>query len=79
MTSGPGMGPYRPLEELILKYTTPSQLEISRSVGLGIFTLSVRGDVNPGDIHPCLFPGCRSCICMCGWNMILERDPIVPR
>ena len=36
------MGPCRPRVELALQYTTPSQSEISRSVGLGI---------NSGDIR----------------------------
>ena len=36
MTSGPVTGPYRPRVELVLSYTTPSQQEIGRSVGLGI-------------------------------------------
>ena len=40
---------------------------------------TVRGDINPGDIHPCLFAGCRSCICMCGLIMILGWEPITPR
>ena len=30
------MGPYRPRVELALKYTTPSQSEIGRSMGLRI-------------------------------------------
>ena len=33
------MGPYRPRLELALSYTTPSQSEIGRSVGLEISTL----------------------------------------
>ena len=32
------MGPYRPLMELALSFTTPSQSEIGRSVGLGIIS-----------------------------------------
>ena len=70
------MGPCRPRVELALYYTIPNQSEISRSVVLLIFTLcrgvvnfhTVRGDINPGDTHPCLFPSCRSCICVCGIN-----------
>ena len=38
MISGPGMEPYRLQVELALPYTTPSQSEIGRSVGLGIST-----------------------------------------
>ena len=39
-------------------------------VGVGHFHI-VRRDINPGNFHPCLFPGCRSCICICGLTMIL--------
>ena len=39
MTPGPGMGTNRPRVELALQYTNPSQLEIGRSVALGISTL----------------------------------------
>ena len=60
MASGPGMGPYRPRVELALKYTTPSQSYIGRSVGLGISTMC--GEISILVIHPCLFPGCPSCI-----------------
>ena len=45
--------------------------------GVGDFH-TVRGEINPSDIHPCLFPGCRSCVCMCGLTMILQWDPNVP-
>ena len=76
MTSGPGMGPYHPRVELALQYTTPSQSEIGRSVGLGISTLC--GEISILVIYQCLFPGFWSCICMCGLIMILGWDPIVP-
>ena len=42
------MGPYRLRVKLAQQYTNPSQLEIGRSVALGISTL--RGGINPGDI-----------------------------
>ena len=55
----------------------PQQIK-DRPVGwVGAFH-AVRGDINPGDIHPCLFPGCRSCIYMCGLIMMLKLDPIIP-
>ena len=45
MTSGPGMGPYRPRVELALLYTTRSQSEIGRPVGLGIIS-TLRAEVS---------------------------------
>ena len=77
MNSGPGIGTYRPWVELALTYTTPSQSKIGWSVGVGFSTM--RGDFNPGDIYPCLFPGCRGCLCMCGLTTILGWNPDVPR
>ena len=51
MTSGPGMGTYRPRVELALLYTTPSQSEIGRLVGLGIIS-TLCGEVSiPGDVR----------------------------
>ena len=73
MTSGPGMGPYRLRVELALIYTTPSQSEIGRSVGLGIFTLC--GEVSI--LVTSVFVLGLSELYMCGWVMILGWDPIV--
>ena len=41
------------------QYTYSSRLEIGRSVALGTSTLC--GEVSIPVIHPCSFPGCRSC------------------
>ena len=74
------MGPYRPLVELTVQYTTPSQSEIGRSVGVGISTLYGEISILVISIRVCSqVVGCRGCICICGLIMILGWDPIVPR
>ena len=77
MTPGPGSGPYRPRVELAQQYTNPVQLEIDRSVALGISTLC--GEVSILVIYISVFVPGLSELYICGWIMILGMDPIVPR
>ena len=60
MTPRPGMGHYRLRVELALEHTSPSQLEIGRSVALGISTLCE--EVSILVIYSCSFPGSQRCI-----------------
>ena len=74
------MGPYSSRVELDLYFTNPTwPIRDLRVGGVGDYIHHVCTGINPGDIHPCLFPGCRIYSCMCGWIMILGWDPIVPR
>ena len=70
MTSGPGMGPYRPRVELVLQYSTPANQRLAGRWDWGFFH-SVRGVISPGGIRVRSRVVGVVFLCMCGWITIV--------